>query len=150
MVYTISSEQSILHPSMNLKPLNLHCLNTKLLQTWPSNSQLSWPYLKIPAKFVMRHSLISTTSGSMTIWWDSNTYQAWIIFMFNIVLNSLIMFFSGQVVSKWFALQSSSDIPGNVANVQKLLEHPAFDLRNPNKACYKFIFTHLFQNPSFS
>ncbi|KAH7662914.1 Peptidase M1 alanine aminopeptidase/leukotriene A4 hydrolase protein [Dioscorea alata] len=37
------------------------------------------------------------------------------------------------VVNKWFALQSSSDISGNVANVQKLLEHPAFDLRNPNK-----------------
>ncbi|KAJ0970270.1 hypothetical protein J5N97_023147 [Dioscorea zingiberensis] len=37
------------------------------------------------------------------------------------------------VVTKWFALQASSDIPGNVANVQNLLNHPAFDLRNPNK-----------------
>ncbi|KAM0869022.1 hypothetical protein ACQ4PT_040932 [Festuca glaucescens] len=37
------------------------------------------------------------------------------------------------VVSKWFALQATSDIPGNVANVQKLLAHPAFDMRNPNK-----------------
>ncbi|CAM0148582.1 unnamed protein product [Urochloa decumbens] len=37
------------------------------------------------------------------------------------------------VVSKWFALQATSDIPGNVANVQKLLSHPAFDMRNPNK-----------------
>ncbi|XP_006659709.1 puromycin-sensitive aminopeptidase isoform X2 [Oryza brachyantha] len=37
------------------------------------------------------------------------------------------------VVSKWFALQATSDIPGNVANVQKLLTHPAFDMRNPNK-----------------
>uniref|UniRef100_A0A0E0AZ12 Peptidase M1 leukotriene A4 hydrolase/aminopeptidase C-terminal domain-containing protein n=1 Tax=Oryza glumipatula TaxID=40148 RepID=A0A0E0AZ12_9ORYZ len=37
------------------------------------------------------------------------------------------------VVSKWFALQATSDIPGNVANVQKLLGHPAFDMRNPNK-----------------
>lgn len=37
------------------------------------------------------------------------------------------------VVNKWFALQSASDIPGNVENVRKLLEHPAFDLRNPNK-----------------
>ncbi|KAF8654024.1 hypothetical protein HU200_062167 [Digitaria exilis] len=37
------------------------------------------------------------------------------------------------VVSKWFALQATSDIPGNVVNVQKLLSHPAFDLRNPNK-----------------
>ncbi|KAK8935102.1 hypothetical protein KSP39_PZI013278 [Platanthera zijinensis] len=37
------------------------------------------------------------------------------------------------VVNKWFALQAMSDIPGNVVNVQNLLSHPAFDLRNPNK-----------------
>ncbi|KAI3804450.1 hypothetical protein L1987_25998 [Smallanthus sonchifolius] len=37
------------------------------------------------------------------------------------------------VVNKWFALQSSSDIPGNVENVYKLLSHQAFDLKNPNK-----------------
>ncbi|KAA8520842.1 hypothetical protein F0562_011515 [Nyssa sinensis] len=37
------------------------------------------------------------------------------------------------VVNKWFALQAMSDIPGNVENVQNLLKHPAFDLRNPNK-----------------
>lgn len=37
------------------------------------------------------------------------------------------------VVTKWFALQAASDIPGNVENVKKLLNHPAFDLRNPNK-----------------
>ncbi|KAJ7952282.1 puromycin-sensitive aminopeptidase [Quillaja saponaria] len=37
------------------------------------------------------------------------------------------------VVNKWFALQAISDIPGNVENVRKLLSHPAFDLRNPNK-----------------
>lgn len=42
--------------------------------------------------------------------------------------------FWSQVVNKWFLLQSSSDIPGNVENVKKLLDHPAFDLRNPNKA----------------
>ncbi|GAB2273903.1 Puromycin-sensitive aminopeptidase [Dionaea muscipula] len=37
------------------------------------------------------------------------------------------------VVTKWFALQATSDIPGNVENVRKLLNHPAFDLCNPNK-----------------
>lgn len=37
------------------------------------------------------------------------------------------------VVNKWFALQAMSDIPGNVGNVRKLLNHPAFDMRNPNK-----------------
>ncbi|XP_029127383.1 puromycin-sensitive aminopeptidase isoform X2 [Cajanus cajan] len=37
------------------------------------------------------------------------------------------------VVNKWFALQAMSDVPGNVENVRKLLNHPAFDLRNPNK-----------------
>ncbi|KAK8559963.1 hypothetical protein V6N13_061409 [Hibiscus sabdariffa] len=37
------------------------------------------------------------------------------------------------VVNKWFSLQAMSDIPGNVENVRNLLNHPAFDLRNPNK-----------------
>lgn len=37
------------------------------------------------------------------------------------------------VINKWLALQAVSDIPGNVKNVQSLLEHPAFDIRNPNK-----------------
>ncbi|KAL3652711.1 Puromycin-sensitive aminopeptidase [Castilleja foliolosa] len=37
------------------------------------------------------------------------------------------------VVNKWFSLQATSDIPGNVENVRKLLNHPAFDLHNPNK-----------------
>ncbi|PIA34216.1 hypothetical protein AQUCO_03800066v1 [Aquilegia coerulea] len=37
------------------------------------------------------------------------------------------------VVNKWFALQAFSDIPGNVENVKKLLNHPAFDMHNPNK-----------------
>ncbi|KAK4488300.1 hypothetical protein RD792_004056 [Penstemon davidsonii] len=37
------------------------------------------------------------------------------------------------VVNKWFALQAMSDVPGNVENVRELLNHPAFDMRNPNK-----------------
>jgi aminopeptidase N len=37
------------------------------------------------------------------------------------------------VTNKWLALQAMSDIPGNVEQVRKLLEHPAFDIRNPNK-----------------
>ncbi|CAA6655468.1 unnamed protein product [Spirodela intermedia] len=37
------------------------------------------------------------------------------------------------VVNKWLSLQAMSDIPGNVVNVQNLLKHPSFDLRNPNK-----------------
>ncbi|KAL7122986.1 hypothetical protein ACP275_01G078200 [Erythranthe tilingii] len=37
------------------------------------------------------------------------------------------------VINKWLALQAMSDVPGNVENVRKLLNHPAFDMRNPNK-----------------
>ncbi|XP_022892917.1 puromycin-sensitive aminopeptidase-like isoform X4 [Olea europaea var. sylvestris] len=37
------------------------------------------------------------------------------------------------VVNKWFALQAMSDVPGNVEHVRKLLNHPAFDICNPNK-----------------
>jgi len=37
------------------------------------------------------------------------------------------------VLNKWLSLQAGSNIPGNLANVQALLEHPAFDISNPNK-----------------
>ncbi|THG09447.1 hypothetical protein TEA_007326 [Camellia sinensis var. sinensis] len=44
-----------------------------------------------------------------------------------------------SVVNKWFALQAMSDIPGNVENVRNLLNHPAFDLRNPNKVASRMV-----------
>ena len=37
------------------------------------------------------------------------------------------------VVDKWLAAQASSRLPGTLAQVQGLLTHPAFDMRNPNK-----------------
>ena len=37
------------------------------------------------------------------------------------------------VLDKWFSLQAMSHLPGTLASVEKLMEHPAFDLRNPNK-----------------
>jgi aminopeptidase N len=37
------------------------------------------------------------------------------------------------VVDKWLAVQSTSRLPGTLANVTSLLAHPAFDLKNPNK-----------------
>jgi len=37
------------------------------------------------------------------------------------------------VVDKWFAVQASSRLPETLAEVQALLKHPAFDMRNPNK-----------------
>ncbi len=38
------------------------------------------------------------------------------------------------VVDKWFRVQAVSDLPGAVGRVEALLAHPAFDLRNPNRA----------------
>jgi aminopeptidase N len=38
------------------------------------------------------------------------------------------------VVNKWFTVQAASPLPGTLATVQRLLSHPAFDLKNPNKA----------------
>ena len=38
------------------------------------------------------------------------------------------------VVDKWFRVQAMSDLPGAIARVETLLAHPAFDLRNPNRA----------------
>eukprot|EP00850_Spirogloea_muscicola_P016868 SM000140S00617 [mRNA] locus=s140:328743:335330:+ [translate_table: standard] len=37
------------------------------------------------------------------------------------------------VMNKWLGLQASASIPGNVANVQALLHHPAFNIKEPNK-----------------
>jgi len=37
------------------------------------------------------------------------------------------------VADKWFALQASSHDPDTFATVQALMQHPAFDLKNPNR-----------------
>lgn len=37
------------------------------------------------------------------------------------------------VLDKWFALQASCELPGTLAKVKKLLLHPAFNIKNPNK-----------------
>ena len=38
------------------------------------------------------------------------------------------------VVDKWFRVQATSDLPGAVSRIEGLLAHPAFDLKNPNRA----------------
>jgi len=38
------------------------------------------------------------------------------------------------VVDKWFGLQAASALPDALARVRELTRHPAFDLRNPNRA----------------
>lgn len=38
-----------------------------------------------------------------------------------------------QVVDKWFSVQASSTLPGTLADVTRLLEHPDFELTNPNR-----------------
>lgn len=42
---------------------------------------------------------------------------------------------SPLVLLKWVALQASSNLPGNVAAVKALAQHPAFNITNPNN-CY--------------
>ena len=37
------------------------------------------------------------------------------------------------VIDKWFALQATSHLPGALETVRSLLEHPAFDLKTPNR-----------------
>jgi len=38
-----------------------------------------------------------------------------------------------QVVCQWFAMQAGANLPGRLTHVKALLEHDAFDIRNPNK-----------------
>ncbi|BCA96961.1 aminopeptidase N [Legionella antarctica] len=37
------------------------------------------------------------------------------------------------VVDKWFAIQAASELPGTLNHVKHLLQHPAFNIKNPNK-----------------
>ena len=37
------------------------------------------------------------------------------------------------VIDKWFAVQSTSRLPGVLEEVRRLLRHPAFEMKNPNK-----------------
>jgi len=37
------------------------------------------------------------------------------------------------VVDKWLRVQATARLPGTLAEVQRLLAHPAFEIRNPNK-----------------
>jgi aminopeptidase N len=37
------------------------------------------------------------------------------------------------VVNKWLAVQAMADVPHALDNVQRLMQHQAFDLKNPNK-----------------
>jgi aminopeptidase N len=36
-------------------------------------------------------------------------------------------------VNKWLTVQASTPLPGALATVKQLMEHSAFDLKNPNK-----------------
>jgi aminopeptidase N len=38
------------------------------------------------------------------------------------------------VVDKWFRVQATSSLPGTLERVRALTTHPAFDIRNPNRA----------------
>lgn len=38
-----------------------------------------------------------------------------------------------QVVEQWFSVQAASDRAGQLPDIQRLLSHPAFDWKNPNK-----------------
>lgn len=39
------------------------------------------------------------------------------------------------VLLKWLGLNASTNLSGNSAEVDKLIAHPAFDIKNPN-CCY--------------
>lgn len=50
------------------------------------------------------------------------------------------------VIDKWFAVQATSRLPGTVAQVRTLMQHPAFDLKNPNRV-YALIRSFCGANP---
>ena len=50
------------------------------------------------------------------------------------------------VVDQWFSVQATSVLPGTLARVKALMNHPAFDIKNPNKV-RALIGTFCGQNP---
>lgn len=42
------------------------------------------------------------------------------------------------VVLKWLTMQAMSNVPGNLANVRALVDHPKFKITNPN-SCYSLL-----------
>ncbi|WP_236176598.1 aminopeptidase N [Pseudomonas qingdaonensis] len=50
-------------------------------------------------------------------------------------LQSFAEHFKGNplVMDQWFSVQAGSPLPGGLARVRALMEHPAFTLKNPNK-----------------
>lgn len=50
------------------------------------------------------------------------------------------------VLDKWFAMQATSKLPKTLGQVKKLIHHPAFDIKNPNKV-YSLIGAFCQQNP---
>ncbi|OJW80977.1 aminopeptidase N [Thiobacillus sp. 65-1402] len=50
------------------------------------------------------------------------------------------------VIDKWFSVQATSRLPGTAAHVRALMQHPAFDLKNPNRV-YALIRSFCGANP---
>jgi aminopeptidase N len=48
---------------------------------------------------------------------------------------------------KWLRVQASSSAPGNVEEMKKLMEHPAFHITNPNN-CYS-LFLAFARSPNY-
>ena len=63
--------------------------------------------------------LISQKDGSLATPLLAEFYQSWQG--------------DAQVVDQWFAMQSGANLVGRLPHVQALLQHDAFDIRNPNK-----------------
>ena len=66
--------------------------------------------------------------------------------------NALVQFYQQWqheplVVNKWFAIQAGSRLPNTLQEVGALLQHPAFEIKNPNKV-RALIGTFALNNPS--
>ncbi|QIH08383.1 MULTISPECIES: aminopeptidase N [unclassified Pseudomonas] len=57
---------------------------------------------------------------------EAERAQALAVFAENFKDNALVM-------DQWFSVQAASPLPGGLARVKALMEHPAFNIKNPNK-----------------
>lgn len=149
--------QAIHHARVAAKKVIAEQLDQELWQVFHGN-QLTGPY-QPTAEQIAARSLKNTALAYLmlrendrvlavcTEQFDHGKNMTDVLAAFNCLLNSpfeaekqrvLEAFYQrwqdeALVVNQWFMAQAVSPLPGNLQRVKQLMEHPAFDIKNPNK-----------------
>ena len=153
MLQLVNKHHKILYKKIYVR-LKCKALNSNLMKRedgkdgdifwWPKYTSLGMfmlgnkIWLMRPKIWHMRSNM-HTCAYFVTLKYFVNTGCLWFHSTFSFLFDYMLIHSfccSFQVVNKWLVLQAMSDITGNVENVKALLDHPAFDIKNPNKVCF--------------